>query len=82
MLNSPGERSSSCISSGSGSCGATSTKPLPDPIESSAPKIEACRMACGTARAFAAFLPLLVSAVLYALRAKRAHGRRPSTQPP
>jgi nitrite reductase (NO-forming) len=32
--------------------------------------------------AFAAFLPLLVSAVLYALLAKRAHGRRPSTQPP
>jgi nitrite reductase (NO-forming) len=31
---------------------------------------------------FAAFLPLLASAVLYALRAKRAHGRRPSTQPP
>jgi len=31
--------------------------------------------------AFAAFLPLLVSAVLYAVLAKRAHGRRPSPQP-
>jgi nitrite reductase (NO-forming) len=32
--------------------------------------------------AFAAFLPLLVSAVLYALPAKRAYRRRPSTQLP
>ena len=67
-------RCSSWASSGSGSCGATSTSPLPGRTPSRAPKIVACRMACGIARASS-------SGQLGGRRPRRSRRRGPRRRP-